>query len=309
MYNDTITVSNKIITSEDLVDIFTKMNEQLNHYRKVNDNEEQRNRMLDHKYEKWSFKDSHSNLNFSINFYDSTEIKFDNFNNFISIYNRRLGEIKSIYVHYNLYYSTKEEEQDSIYYQQSISMYIYEDSMEVTVALNSKDKKMDDIYELIKNKVLKAKPKYDRIIKKKKMISYIISLAIGLIPGLIISTLLLLVEPIRNIYINGIITYPLVSLIISFTIGTIITTNILDPYYEKISPRRVYDYYDTNKSKSVYKDDIKDFTSKSEILIGKNTNNLKCRKKIKKMYKKYKKILPYEIGIMLIISLLVIVIK
>ena len=104
MYNDTITVSNKIITSEDLVDIFTKMNEQLNHYRKVNDNEEQRNRMLDHKYEKWSFKDSHSNLNFSINFYDSTEIKFDNFNNFISIYNRRLGEIKSIYVHYNLYY-------------------------------------------------------------------------------------------------------------------------------------------------------------------------------------------------------------
>ena len=83
MYNDTITVSNKIITSEDLVDIFTRMYEQLNEYKKIYEAEEKRNRMLDHKYEKWSFKDSNSSLSFTINFYDNTEIKFDNFNNFI----------------------------------------------------------------------------------------------------------------------------------------------------------------------------------------------------------------------------------
>ena len=37
MYNDTIKVANKIISYEDLFEIFSKMQEKLLHYQKIND--------------------------------------------------------------------------------------------------------------------------------------------------------------------------------------------------------------------------------------------------------------------------------
>ncbi len=37
MYNDTIKVANKIITDEDLLEIFAQMNEKLIEYKKIND--------------------------------------------------------------------------------------------------------------------------------------------------------------------------------------------------------------------------------------------------------------------------------
>ena len=36
MYNDTIKVANKIITYDDLFEIFTQMNEKLIYYKKIN---------------------------------------------------------------------------------------------------------------------------------------------------------------------------------------------------------------------------------------------------------------------------------
>ena len=47
MYNDMIKVSNKIITDTDLVDIFQKMYEELEKYKKLAKQEEMQNQMLD----------------------------------------------------------------------------------------------------------------------------------------------------------------------------------------------------------------------------------------------------------------------
>ena len=43
MYNDTIKVANKIITYDDLIEIFAQMNEKLIYYKKINDSEERKN--------------------------------------------------------------------------------------------------------------------------------------------------------------------------------------------------------------------------------------------------------------------------
>lgn len=47
MYNDTIKVANKIISYDDLFEIFTQMNEKLQYYKRISINEESRNRMLE----------------------------------------------------------------------------------------------------------------------------------------------------------------------------------------------------------------------------------------------------------------------
>lgn len=305
MYNDTIKVANKIISYDDLIEIFTQMNEKLIYYKKINNIEEKKNHMLDYNYQNWSFKDNGSKLQFDVDFYDDTQIKFDNYNNFISIFNSRLEEIKSIYVHYSLNYSVDSEESKYGYYNQHINMWIYEYKMDINVSLSSEDKKIEDIYELIKNKVLTSPIKYDEVIKKKNSIITIVGLAIGFIPALVLTTLLIFVPAIRQIYISGYVIYPIACLVLAFFIGGTISSAILDKYYKNIVPEQKYAGYDSNKGASIYKDDIDKYVTTSEILIGKNVHNLECRKKIKSYKEKYKKWIPYELGIMALISVVV----
>ncbi len=58
---------------------------------------------------------------------------------------------------------------------------------------------LDEIYDLIKEKVKNATPKYDDIIKEKSKIINTISLNKGLLPGIIFTSLLLIIPPLRNI--------------------------------------------------------------------------------------------------------------
>ena len=67
MYNDTIKVANKIITSDDLAEIFALMNEKLKHFQKIHAQEEAQNKMLDYSYQKWTFKDGGSSISFNVN--------------------------------------------------------------------------------------------------------------------------------------------------------------------------------------------------------------------------------------------------
>ena len=306
MYNDTIKVANRIVSYDDLFDIFTKMQEKLNYYKKINANEEIKNRTINYKYQVWQFKDRDSKLTFLVDFKDDTTIKFDSYNKFISVFNTRLEEIKYIYVYFSLSYEVSSENYKSHSYHQYINMTIYENKMKIEVNLSSEDKKIDDVYELIKKKVLEAPPKYDTVVEKKSKINTLTAIAIGFIPSLIITTLLLIFPTIRQIFSSGYVIYPIVSFILALAIGGSISATKLDRLYKPINPEQKYAGYDVNKGTRLYKDDIDKYIETSEILIGKNVNNLKNRKEILAYYNKYKKYIPYELGIMLILSIIVI---
>ena len=109
MYNDTIKVANKIISYDDLFEIFSKMQEKLMYYKKISANEEMKNKAIDYKYQIWTFRDSDSKLTFIVDFKDDTTIRFDNYNSFISVFNIRLEEIKYIRVNFILSYRTSSE--------------------------------------------------------------------------------------------------------------------------------------------------------------------------------------------------------
>lgn len=305
MYNDTIKVANKIITYDDLIKIFSLMQEKLLEFRKTSNMEEMKNRMLDSKYQSWTFKDFGSKLSFDVDFTDDTSVKFDNYNNFISIFNNRLNEIKYIRVNYSLSYSTSFIGEGSQYYNQHIYMVIREDKMDIDVSLSSNDNKINDVYELIKDKILNAPLKYDDVIKKRSKINLIVGLAMGFIPALIITILSLFIPTLRQVYASGYIVYPLATFFLAFVIGTTMASTKLDGFYKSINPEQKYAGYDSTNRKSIYKDDIDRYINSSEILIGKNTNNLDYRKNILDCYEKYKKYIPYEIGLMILISIVV----
>ena len=308
MYNNTIKAENKIISYDDLQQIFQLMGETLKKYLKISQQEDQRNHMFELAYQNYTFKDEGSKMKVVVDFYDDTNITFDNYDSFISIFYSRLNEIKTMNVYYTLNYTviTPEPNRSRNYYNQSIQMYISENKLDITLNLNSADPKLNEIYNLIKTKILNAPEKYDEIIRKRNRISDTIAIAIGLIPGMIITILLLFVPFVNTIMFKGIVVYPIVALILAYIIGNIFASSKLDKYYEPIVPNKKYSGHDSDFN-AIYKDDIDSFISTSEILIGKKVNNLENRRKIKIEYEKYKSLLPKELIVLLILTLIVIV--
>ena len=307
MYNDSIKAENKIINNEDLSRIFQMMGETLKKYQKISDMEEQQNRMLVSEYQNYTFKDEGSLFKATVDFYDNTDITFDKYDNFASVFYSRIDEIKRLDVHFTLRYTviTPEPIKSRKWYSQSISMYITENKMDISLNLNSDDPKLDELYNLIKNIVLNAPEKYDDIIRKRSKITNTVAFALGLIPAIIITTILLFVPVLNTIFLKGYVVYPIVSLFLAFVIGSMVASSKLDPYYETIVPKKKVSY--SNGERREY-DDIEDFTGTSDILIGKKIDNLKNRSLIQEEYDKYKKYIPIELIALLVISLIVIII-
>lgn len=310
MYNDTIKAENKIISSDDLTQIFQLMGETLKKYLKVSQQEEMQNRMLDTPYQNYTFKDEGSKMKVTVDFYDNTNITFDNYDNFMGIFYSRIDEIKTMDIHYALNYTvmTPAPNRSRNFYTQSIQMHINENKLDITLNLKSADPKLDEIYNFIKNKILNAPEKYDEVIRNKNKIINTVSFGAGMIPGIVIASLLLFIPVVNNIILKGYVVYPIVAVILSYMIGSMISSSKLDKYYETIVPSKKYVGYDSTNYKRIYKDDIDSFVGTSEILIGKKINNLDNRRMIKKVYEKYKGLIPKELIALLIVTVIVIII-
>lgn len=308
MYNDTLKAENKIITNDSLFQIFQLMGEKLKKYKKVSEYENKSNNMLDYAYQSYTFKDEGSKMKVTVDFYDNTNITFDNYDNFASIFYNRVDEIKSLHVYYSLsyYIVTPTPNKRSDYYSQYIDMYITENKMDISFKLDSKDPKLNDLYELIKNIILNAPEKYDMVIKKKNSITNTVAFAIGMIPALIITSLLLFVPVINVILLKGYVVYPLLCVILAFLVGSLVASSKLDKYYSTIVPEKKYAGY--SDGHAVYKDDVDKFINTSEILIGRKVKNLFNRDQIKLEYEKYKKFIPIELFILFAVTIIVIVI-
>lgn len=307
MYNDTIKVANKIISDTDLADIFQRMDEELKENQQICRQETMQNEKYERKYQHWTTKDFDGSFTCTFNFYDDTNVTVDNYPVFITIFNNRLHEVKDMWVRYNCHYWIQNGN-DQKMVSQHINMSIYEYKMDIEVNLSSDDKKMDDIYQLIKEKILHAPERYDRVIKKKSSITNKIGFALGMIPSLVICTLLVFVPAIKQIYGMTYVLFPIATIILAFMIGNTVFGGKLDRLYSTIVPEKKYAGYDSTNYKSVYKDDIEKFVETSEIIIGKNIDNIKNRKEIAELEKKYSSYIPKELIALLVLSIVMILV-
>ena len=308
MYNDTITAANKIISDRDLEEIFQRMDAEMRENIQLCKQETIQNERYEREYQHWTVKDFQGTFKCTINFYDATTVTVDNYDSFIGLFNSRIQEIKTMWLTYRISYWIQDGNKSDLI-SQSISMNIWEDRINVDVSLSSDDDKMNDIYELIKNKILQAPEKYDKVIKKKTIIVNKYILALGLIPAIIICTLLAFVPSILEVYQSTYIIYPIAVLLFGFIIGRTIFGGKMDHLYSTITPKQKYVGMNQSTYKSVYKDDIDDYTSSSEIIIGKNINNLNNRKEIIELDKKYSGFIPIELIVILVLSVALVLIS
>lgn len=305
MYNDTLTVANKIISDSDLYEIFQKMNEDLQENIRICKEETEKNEKYERSYQHWTTKDFRGSFKCNVNFYDASSVSFDNYESFISIFNSRLHDIK--YMSVDLYYSYDTMENGVMDIRSKrISLTIYENKMSIAVDLSSNDTKMNDVYNLIKEKILNAPEKYDRIIKKRSSICTKVMIAQGLIPSIVICTLLVFVPAIRNLFGTTYFLYPIAVLLFGFMIGGTIFSRKMDYLYSTILPDRKFAGYDSKTYNTVYKDDIDSYVNSSEIIIGKNVDNFKKREEIREIDEKCSRLIPIELVVILGISVVIV---
>ncbi len=310
MYNETIKAENKIISCNALMEIFQAMNETLKKYQQISEKEKMANAVLDYSNQHYTFKDEGSRLRIVVDFHDNTCVTFDNYENFISVFYNRANEVKSMDIDYKLSYSVinPEPNRSTDYYSQAINMHINEKKIDIQVNLRSDDHKLDDIYNLIKEKILKAPERYTRLIKKRNAIKNKIIFGFGFIPAIIVAIMLCFIPVVLEVYKTTYILFALASCGLAYLFGSVVMSGKLDNLYSSIVPEQVYEKYDYENNRSIYTDNVDDYISKSEVLIGKNFYNMQRRNEIKKLEKKYKKFLPYELIVIIVISLIIIVI-
>lgn len=306
MYNETLKAENKIFTAEDLIEIITAINNELIELSNKYNEEKVQNEGKNLNEQNWTLKYYTSSLRANFNLYDATTINVDNYEDMLNFINNRLSEIKDISFWAHCSYSIKTPGSEALHVPKKISMYVYENKIDFELELGTKDRNFYSVYDLIKQKILNAPERFDRVVKNKSMIKNKIEFAIGLIPSLFICFLLVLIPLIRGIYSASYILFPVLTLLLGYFLGNIIYDGKMESLYSTISPNKKYAGHDSNY-KSIYKNDINDYIKRSEVIIGKNVNNIKKRNEISKLETKYSKYIPIELIILLVLSILVVI--
>ncbi len=302
--NNSEEIKNKIITYETLKDIFYKLNDVFSYWINVYKNEEQKNKMVAYNYQRWSFKNTGSEFTFNVHFKDNSRMRFEKFENFIGILETRLEEIEGINTFLNLSYAVDDGNMHKLYHQ-TINLTMYENEVKIRANLDSNDRKLEEVYNYIREQINSSQDRYDDVIRNKNKIKLTTGIAIGFIPSIILSTLLILVASVKELFKESFVMYPVIVLFLTYFFGMIIGNSIFENLYKNINPKQKYIGYDSSNHRSMYKDDIDKYRDSSEVLIGKNINNIKDRKEIIDIYNKYKIFISKELIILLICSLII----
>ena len=135
MYNESIDTTNRIISTELISNIFSRMNEIMRSYTLKANREEQTydNIPLENKINmKREYSSFTSDFSFTIDFYDSTTVVINSYEKFVGIFASRLSEIKRIYSNMRFSYFDINHK----YHSNQLSLSIHENSFDIRVEID-----------------------------------------------------------------------------------------------------------------------------------------------------------------------------
>lgn len=302
-------ISNKIITADDLRDIFKSMANVLDSLQKAYDTEEQNNQQFLYQYQVRNIDNYNSRFSGTIYFTDRTSVNYDSYSSFMRDFDNRCGSIERLYVDCSVSYFSHNNGQPDAHHHSAITMSVSTDSLRLNTNFGHDEHSLDDVYQLIQQKIASAPDKYDRVVKSRGLITAKVGFAIVSIPIALLMACLVLMPTMRQIYAGTIVAYPLIVLCISAILGSVIGTSMTERDYQPIQPRQKYDRYDTKNHQSVYTDDVTSYTETGEVQIGKNLRNDRHRRNIIRLEQRYSKLLIPELIVITVLSLTVLAIS
>lgn len=256
------------------------------------------------------YKVTLNKISVEIHYKDGMRIsKDDQCNWLISEMYANKANIERIWIKYHcMFYENYERVANSKLSVEAYNIWIHENSLTIDSKSENCDDKVYTTVDEIINVFMRCPDKYDKTIKGKFFRSQSLYLVIGLALAIILSlfikfSLMPKYETISTALSNKVV-FALGFIFVAELSGMLMGNGIISSMYKRISPRQKYAGYNRNTHTSTYVDDIDQFKSNPEIMIGVNAYNTIDRLKIEKMFKVCKKILLIELVVSFIVGVI-----
>ena len=157
----------------------------------------------------------------------------------------------------------------------------------------------------IQQTIAEAPEKMTDVMANQPIVISKIGLGVGLIPGMLLACIGFAVPQFRTFYgqIPGI--FFLISLVLGAAVGILIAAKMVEPLYHSIVGRQRYAGYNKKTHQSMYRDDMDDYSSTAEVLIGGKVDGLRKRQKLDEYQEKFGKLILPELLVVLVASVIV----
>lgn len=298
-------VVNKIIPIDTIVEIANYLEDQKEEYRRLFENDKNKNMNLSYSDQVYQYKGDTPTIQYTIKFKDGKEVTEPDYNWFISMLNN-LKAIKEITFYYNIGYSSNYENKEHYEYMNIYTwLHFYEDSATIRVDGKNMEEQVYRLHSYLRGVLENNDERYNKTVKNRKIRIQSLCFSIGFILSYILYFVLIankarLSQEFAN-YLNNKYVIIFGQWFVSAVLGNMLGFPIMMGLYRNILPKTKYSHYSSSSHKSVYVDNIEDFTSHNEVQIGQFTDNGKNRKLIEKIYKITSKIVLIQLAISILL--------
>lgn len=191
--------------------------------------------------------------------------------------------------------------ENSIYKSIYTNMDFYDNRIYISIDGKELRDEVQRVYLDIREILDRCPIRYDKTIKGRNLRMQSFYFSIGLIFAYIGVILLFInIDKIPLQLVNFLQNKYIVSGLhigISIILGNVFGNLYMNKLYENILPERRYSHYSESSQKSVYVDDVNEYTEKNEVQIGKFFNSIERRNKIESIYKISKLIVLAQLSI------------
>lgn len=301
-------IINKIIPIETIVEIAGYLEDQKEEYKRLFENDKNKNMNLNYREQVYQYKGDNAKVQYIIKFKDGKEIEEEDYNWFIGMLNN-LKAIEEITFYYHVDYSSNYENREHYEYMRiNTWIHFYENSISLSVDGKNMEEQVYRLHSYLRGVLENNDERYNKTVKNRKLRIQSLCFSIGFILSYIIYFILIAnkakLPQIYANYLNNKYVVIFGQWFISAIMGNVFGLPIMMGLYRNILPKTKYSHYSRSSRKSVYVDNIEDYTAHDEVQIGQFANNGKNRETIEKIYKITSKIVLVQ----LVISVLLFVI-
>ncbi len=302
-------VVNKQISIKQIIKVADYLKKYKSKYDEIFEVEEKKNKDLPYSEKNYEYEILSLNLKYTISLKEGKNLTESDYDWFIDILNKP-EKIKDICLNLYISFETKSEidNTNKIPNKIYVDVDFSENNAKISIDTTNQESEAHIIYSDILNILEENEDRYNKTIKnrKRRIQSFCISI------GLIFSYILYIVLKINESkipddfiqYLDNKYVLIIGQWIMAIVLGNIFTSWIIQTIYSPLLPDTKYAGYNSSTYKSIYKDDIDDYKSYSEIHFGKYADAEKRRNAIEKIYKITSKILLVQLVISLVLYLI-----
>ena len=300
-------IVNKIVPIETMIEIANYLEDQKDEYNRLFEQDKQKNQNLSYSDQRWEYKGENSKVQYTIKFKDGREVTEQGYNWFLGMINN-LSAVKEIILNSDIYYSSNYRDPKNYEYMHLyIWLHFYEDTIYLRVDGKNMEEQVYRVHSYLRGTIENNEDRYNKTVKNRKARVQAFSFSIGIILSYLVYVILLINKANLPEYLVTYLDNKFVVILgqwfVAGLLGNILGFPIMTVMYKNIVPKTKYSHYSRQSHKSVYVDNIDDFTSHDEVQIGDFANNGRNRANIEKIFKITSKIIIVQFVISILLFL------